>query len=120
MISQGTSFTFGATSWSLTRVAVNLQRAERPKISTTTLAASINDPEPFVLGFPPRPDEGGSTVEIDFVGGGTPTVGAIGALAVSGGASYSVTAATCVSASVTASVGDLVRGTASFRVPSPS
>jgi hypothetical protein len=88
----------------------------RNKISTAHLGSDIDEEEPYVLGFAPRSSDLGSTVEVDFLGNGPPSPGSSGSLTVSGGASFSTTAATCLSSSVTAAVGDIVRGTASFRV----
>lgn len=118
MLSQGTSFTFAGSPYTVTRVAVNKQwdANNRQKISTSHLGSSIDAEEPFVLGFVPRADESGSTVDIDFLGGSQPSPGASGTLTVSGAASFSTTAATCLSSTVTAAVGDLVRGSASFRI----
>jgi hypothetical protein len=118
MLSQGTSFTFSSTAYTVTRVTVNRQweGSNRAKISTAHLGSSIDQEEPYVFGFTPRSDEGGSTVEVEFLGGGVPAVGAVAALTVAGAAAFSTTAATCVSSSVTATVGDLVRGSASFRI----
>ena len=117
-LSQGTSFSFGGTTYTCTRVSVNMQWQgnTRNKISAATLASDINAEEPFVYGFLPYSDDTPSTVDVDFLGGTGPTAGATGALVVTGGASFSTTAATCASSSVTAQVGDLVRGSASFKV----
>lgn len=118
MLSQGTSFTFASTGYTVTRVSVNLQweGQNRPKISAAHLGSSIDAEEPYVFGFVPRADERASSVEIDFLGAAPPATGANGALQISGGASFSTTAATCLSSVVTAAVGDLVRGSATFRV----
>lgn len=118
MLSQGTSFVFSGAAYTVTRVSVNKQweGQNRNKISTAHLGSDIDEEEPYVFGFAPRSDNLGSTVEVDFLGNGPPSPGSSGSLTVSGGASFSTTAATCLSSSVTAAVGDIVRGTASFRI----
>ena len=117
-LSQGTSFVFSGTTYTCTRVSVNLQWTgnTRNKISAATLSSSIDAEEPFVYGFLPYSDDTPSTVDIDFLGSTAPSIGATGSLTVSGGAGFSTTSATCASSSVTAQVGDLVRGSASFKV----
>lgn len=120
MLSQGTGVSFGGTAYTVTRVSVNLQSqiSQRPKISTAHLGTSIDSEEPFVLGFKVRAIDSPSQVEIEFLGASAPSVGASGSLSVSGGASYSGNA-TCVSSVVTATTGELIKGTAVFRIASP-
>lgn len=55
-------------------------------------------------------------VEIDFIGATRPLVGAVGAISISGAVNLTFTAATCMSSSLTAAVGEIVRGSASFSV----
>jgi hypothetical protein len=55
-------------------------------------------------------------IEVEFISGTPPVIGATGAISIAGAISYTFSTATCVSVQVTASVGDLVRGSASFRV----
>lgn len=118
MLSQGTSFTFSGTAYTITRVSVNLQWTgnNRPKISTAHLGSNINAEEPFVYGFVPYSDDSASTVEVDFLGGSGIQIGTTGNIVISGGAAGTYNNATCVSSSVTAAVGDLVRGSATFRI----
>lgn len=116
-LAQGTSFSFSAVTYTVTRVTVNRGSGsgnQRQRISTAHLASDPNAEEPYLEIWQPRSDEGGgNTVEIDFLGSSAPSAGASGTLTVSGGISFS-TAATCASSSVTASVGDILKGSASF------
>jgi hypothetical protein len=118
VLSQGTSFNFAGVVYTCTRVSVNLQWQgnTRNKISAATLASNINAEEPFVYGFLPYSDDTSSTVDIDFLGTTLPSIGATGTISISGGAAFSTSYATCASSSITAQVGDLVRGSASFKV----
>jgi hypothetical protein len=117
-LSQGTVFSFAGTTYTCTRVSVNLQWTgnTRNKISAATLSSNINAEEPFEYGFLPYSDDTPSTVDVDFLGGGGPGIGTNGTLTVSGGASFTTTSATCASSTITAQVGDLLRGSASFKV----
>lgn len=118
-LSQGTSVTFGSTTLVATRVSVNRSNgagaSNRQRISTAHLGSDANQEEPYVEIWQPRADEGGGqTVDVDFLGGSPPTSGATGTLSISGGLSFSTTV-TVVSSVVTAAVGDIIRGSASFR-----
>ena len=118
-LSQGTSVTFNSATLVATRVSVNRSggpgASNRQRISTAHLGSSANLEEPYLEIWQPRADEaGGQTVEVDFLGASPPETGATGTLAISGGVSFSAPA-TVVSSVVTAAVGDIVRGSASFR-----
>lgn len=110
--SQGTSFTFGGGSYTITSVTVNYGQ-ERGRVSGAHLGMGQDDVEPFYKTH--RTVDELPTVDVEFIGGSTPSVNASGNLAVSGKVAFSGTA-TCISSQVTASVGDIVRGSASFRV----
>jgi len=116
-LSQGTTFSFGGTTYTVTRVSVNLQSqiSQRTKISTAHLGTSIDSEEPFVLGFKVRAIDSPSQVEVECIGSGSPSVGNSGNIATLG---YSGSA-TCISSVVTAAVGELIKSTAVFRIPSP-
>lgn len=120
-LSQGTTFSFAGTAYTVTRVTVNLQWSgpQRNKISTAHLGTSIDDEEPFVYGFKPRSIDSASQVEVEILGASLPTPGASGTVSVSGGASYSG-GGTCVSSVQTATVGELLKGTATFRIANPA
>lgn len=104
--SQGLTFTFGGTTLSVTNVSVN---ESQDLIDATDLGVAPNDRRVYVGGF-----ASDAEVQIEYFGD-ILTSGTSGALAISGPVSYSGTA-TVSSSSVSASVGDLVRGNATFRV----
>lgn len=120
-LSQGTSFSFSSTNYTVTRVTVQRGSAagsqNRQRISTAHLGSNPDQEEPYLEIWQPRADEGGggNSVDIDFLGTAAPTVGNTGTLTISGGISLSTTA-TCASSTVTAAVGDILRGSASFRI----
>lgn len=118
-LSQGTSFSFDAVGYTVTRVTVqrgSSANQNRQRISTAHLGSDPDKEEPYLEIWQPRADEGGgNSVEIDFLGSSTPTVGASGTLTISGKFSLTTTA-TCASSTVTAAVGDILRGSASFRI----
>jgi len=119
-ISQGTTFSFGGGSVSeVTRVTVNQQWAgqSRNRISTAHLGTPIDDPEPYVFGFKPNVIDGSAQVDIEYLGGSSVPVGSSGAISLSGAASFSATAATCLSCVINAAVGDVVKYQATFRIP---
>jgi len=110
--SQGTSFTFGLSTYTVTGVTVN-GGAERQRVSAPHMGLGPNDTEPFY--YLHKSVESLPTVDVQFIGQSIPSVGASAALSVSGRIAISGTA-TCISSQVTAALGDAVRGTASFRV----
>lgn len=111
--SQGTTFTFGGGSYSITSVTVNYGQ-ERGRVSGAHMGMGVNDVEPV---YPMhRTADSLPTVDVEYItASAIPQVNATGSLSVSGKIAFSGSA-TCVSSQVTASVGDLVRGSASFRV----
>lgn len=112
---QGTSFSFGGSTYLVTRVSVSQSKPipRRNKISVATLATDINTTEPWIYGFLPIPEDAEKTVEVEYLGGTVIEVGASGSISTSLGGGGS---ATCVSSSINATVGDLIRGTATFRI----
>lgn len=118
-LSQGTTLSYASASYSVTRISVNANSGagqNRQRISTATLASDPDLAEPYVEIWQPRADEaGGNTVDIDFLGASPPGVGSTGSLVIGGAISLNKTAVTVVSSVVTAAVGDLVRGSASFK-----
>lgn len=110
--SQGTSFAFAATVYTITSVTVDYGR-ERERVSGAHMGLGPNDIEPSY--YQHRSADSLPTVQIDFIGASAPTVNHSAVLSVAGKmAFYGV--ATCVSSQVSASLGELVRGSASFRV----
>jgi|694.fasta_scaffold01162_72 hypothetical protein len=110
--SQGTYFAFAGSNYTVTSVTVN-GGAERQRVSAPHMGLGPNDTEPFY--YLHRSVDSLQTVDVDYIGQTIPSVGASATLTVSGRIAITGTA-TCVSSQVTASVGDIVRGTASFRV----
>lgn len=112
--SQGTSFTFGASAYTITSVSVDLGQ-ERERVSGAHMGLGPNDIEPVY--YLHRSVDSLPTVQIDFIGASAPAVNATGTLTVSGKLAFGpYTAATCIASQVSASLGELVRGSASFRV----
>lgn len=134
--SQGTTFTFLGTVYTVTSVSVNYGGAagggseQRQRVSAAFLGSDPEKAEPFFELWQPDPtgagrlsSSGGTgadatthAVEIEFLGATPPTYGATGSLSISGPITLSFGEATCRSATVRASVGDIVRGSASFTV----
>lgn len=90
--------------------------------STVTLVNGVSTParreEPYVEIWQPRGGAGG-TLDIEFIGGSTLLVsGKSGTLNVAGGGlSYTASNVTVASSQMTLSVGDIIRGQASFALP---
>jgi hypothetical protein len=111
--SQGTYFAFAGSNYTVTSVTVN-GGAERQRVSAPHMGLGPNDTEPVY--YLHKSVDSLQTVDVDYIGQTIPSVGAVGALSVSGRVAFSSTAATCVSSQVTTSLGDIVRGSASFRI----
>jgi len=77
------------------------------------MGLTVNDFEPLHLTH--RTEDERPTVTIEYIGGSVPRPGSTGTVSISGRVGY-YGAATCVSSEVNATTGDLLRGTASFRV----
>lgn len=110
--SQGTTFSFGGGSYTITSVTVNLGQ-ERNRVSGAHMGLGPEEAEPFY--YTHKTVDSLPTVDVEFISGSQPAVNASGNLAITGKVAFSG-AATCISSQVTASVGELVRGSASFRV----
>ena len=110
--SQGTTLSFGAVGYTVTSISVSLGQ-ERERIRLPHMGMAADDVEDVV--YLHKTQENYPTVEIDYIGGSPPSVQAYGTISISGKFAFSGPA-TCVSSSVRLSVGDMVRGSASFRV----
>lgn len=110
--SQGLTFSFASTSYVATSVNVD-GGSERRFLSGAHLGLSGGAYEPLYRTFRTRDEF--PTVSIEYIGASKPAVGTTGDLSISGPISFSG-AATVTTSSITAAVGDLVRGSASFRV----
>lgn len=134
--SQGTLFTFRGSPYTVTRVTVGSGTgggsSERNRVSAAHLGSDPDQAEPFFYLWQPDPAGKGalagvsgttatgtvveSQVEIDFIGASRPAVGSTGAVAITGAVNMAFAGATCMASSVTAAVGDIVRGSATFKV----
>jgi hypothetical protein len=139
--SQGTLFTFSGSPYTVTRVTVSSGSSggggtnERNRVSAAHLGSDPDTVEPFFYLWQPDPAGTGrlsgvagttatgttatvveSQVEIDFIGASRPVVGSVGSVVVSGAVNLSFAGATCMASSVTAAVGEIVRGSATFKV----
>jgi hypothetical protein len=104
---QGLTFTFGGSTVTVTSVQVN---DTQDLLDATHLGVAPNARRLFVGGFATERE-----VQIDYISTTILTAGASGALAISGPFSFSGNA-TVSNASIGGSVGDFVRGSATFRL----
>lgn len=104
---QGLTFTFGGSTVTVTSVQVN---DTQDLLDATHLGVAPNARRLFVGGFATDRE-----VQIDYISATILTAGASGALAISGPFSFSGDA-TVSNASLGGSVGDFVRGSATFRL----
>jgi hypothetical protein len=104
---QGLTFTFGGSNVTVTSVQVN---DTQDLLDATHLGVAPNARRLFVGGFATDRE-----VQIDYISATILTAGASGALAISGPFSFSGDA-TVSNASLGGSVGDFVRGSATFRL----
>jgi hypothetical protein len=133
--SQGTTFTFAGSVYTVTSVAVNYGGSaggaqQRQRVSAAYLDSDPTKAEPFLEIWQPDPagdgrlaTDGGTSatavqhsVQIDFIGTSPPAYRATGTLAIAGPVVLSFSAATCESSSVNLAAGDIVRGSATFTV----
>ena len=112
LTSQGLTFSFAAANYVATSVNVD-GGSERRLLSGAHLGLTGGAFEPLYKTFRTRDEL--PTVSVEYIGTTKPAVGASGALAISGPIAFSG-GATVTGSSVTAAVGDLVRGSVSFRV----
>lgn len=104
---QGLTFSFGGSVQTVTSVQVN---DTQDLLDATHLGVSPNGKRIFVGGFATDRE-----VQIDYISATILTAGVSGALSISGPMSFSGNA-TISSASLGGSVGDFVRGSATFRL----
>lgn len=111
--SQGTTFSFIASAFTVTSIAVNYGQ-ERERVRLPHMGMGPNDVEDVV--YLHKTQDNFATVEIEYLGTSAPSLQAYGTLAIGSSAFSFSGSATCVSSDVRLSVGDVIRGTASFRV----
>lgn len=108
------------------RQRVSVAHLNEPYTETKTINGvqqTVRREEPYVEIWQPRSTGGGGSsgsLDLDFLGAvGLVTGGVSGTLTVSGaGLAYSSTAVTCSSSQITLAVGDVIKGSASFSLPS--
>jgi hypothetical protein len=106
---QGLTFTFAGTTLSVTSVSVNDSQELQ---DATDLGVAPGGNRIYVSGFATDRE-----ITIDYFNSDVLAAGQSGALSIAGPISFSGTA-TVSNSSLTAAVGDLVRGSATFRVVS--
>jgi hypothetical protein len=110
--SQGTSFTFNDTTLTITSVQVSFG-SERQRVSAPHMGLG---PDEFETTFVThRTLDELPTIEIEYIGQVPVAINASGQLSVAGKLAFSGSA-TCVSSTIGAAVGQLVSGSAAFRV----
>jgi hypothetical protein len=110
--SQGTYLSFAGGTYSVTSVQVDYGK-ERRFVGAGHMGLGPDGFEPIYRLH--RTEDERATVEIEYIGGTIPVVNSTGTLTVSGRVAFSGPA-TCISSQARATLGDIVRGTASFRV----
>ena len=118
--SSGTTFTFDNTTYTVTSITYSItDNAATDQIDVSHLGQTTGQTV-LTMSRPLKGSAGdtGKEVSIEYLAAdGTPiSQGATGTLAITGGITLSVSA-TCKSSSVTLTVNDAVRGSASFQVP---
>ena len=118
--SSGTTFTFGSSAYTVTSITYSItDQAASDQIDVSHLGQTTGQTV-LTLARPLKGSAGdtGKEVTVEYLAAsGTPIAqGATGTLVITGGIALSVTA-TCKSSSVTLTVNDAVRGSASFQVP---
>jgi hypothetical protein len=118
--SSGTTFTFAGTTYTVTSITYSItDNAATDQIDVSHLGQTTGATV-LTMSRPLKGSAGdtGKEVSVEYLAAsGTPVAqGATGTLAITGGIALSVTA-TCKSSSVTLTVNDAVRGSASFQVP---
>lgn len=118
--STGTTFSFAGSNYTVTSITYSItDNASTDQIDVSHLGQTAGQAVLTML----RPLKGtagdtGKEVSVEYLAtsGGPISQGATGTLTIAGGVTLSVTA-TCKSSSVTLTVNDAVRGSASFQVP---
>ena len=118
--SSGTTFVFSGATYTVTSITYSItDNAATDQIDVSHLGQTTGATV-LTMSRPLKGSAGdtGKEVSVEYLAAsGTPVAqGATGTLAITGGITLSVTA-TCKSSSVTLTVNDAVRGSASFQVP---
>jgi hypothetical protein len=118
--STGTTLSFAGTNYTVTSITYSItDAAASDQIDVSHLGQTTGNTV-LTMSRPLKGSAGdtGKEVSIEYLAtsGGPIAQGATGTLTIAGGVALSVTA-TCKSSSVTLTVNDAVRGSASFQVP---
>ena len=115
----GTTFTFSGTGYTVTNITYSVsdvsgttEELDISHLGLTTGATVLTMKKPLVGS--PNGDTG-KEVTMDYHGSAPVTGGSSGTLTITGGIAYSGVA-TCSSSSVTATVNEVLKGTATFKV----
>lgn len=118
--STGTTLTFAGTAYTVTSITYTITDAAASDQIDVSHLGQTTGATVLTLSRPLKGSAGdtGKEVSIEYLAtsGGPIAQGATGTLVIAGGVALSVTA-TCKSSSVTLTVNDAVRGSASFQVP---
>lgn len=118
--STGTTFSFAGSNYTVTSITYSItDNAATDQIDVSHLGQTAGQTV-LTMSRPLKGTAGdtGKEVSVEYLAtsGGPISQGATGTLTIAGGVTLSVTA-TCKSSSVTLTVNDAVRGSASFQVP---
>lgn len=118
--SSGTTFSFAGSNYTVTSITYSItDNAATDQIDVSHLGQTTGSTV-LTMSRPLKGSAGdtGKEVSVEYLAtsGGPIAQGATGTLTIAGGVALSVTA-TCKSSSVTLTVNDAVRGSASFQVP---
>jgi len=115
----GTSFTFAGTAYTVTNITYSVSdvsgttdELDISHLGLTTGETVLTMKKPLVGS---AAGDTGKEVTMDYHGSAPVTGGSSGTLTITGGIQYSG-AATCSSSSVTATVNEVMKGTATFKV----
>jgi hypothetical protein len=118
--STGTTLTFAGTAYTVTSITYTITDAAASDQIDVSHLGQTTGATVLTMSRPLKGSAGdtGKEVSIEYLAtsGGPIAQGATGTLVITGGVALSVTA-TCKSSSVTLTVNDAVRGSASFQVP---
>ena len=116
----GVTFGFGGSTFTITNITVSnsdvsgtTEEIDISHLGLTTGASVLTQKKPL------KGSAGGDTgkeVSIDYIGTSIISGGATGTLSIGGVLSSGGGVATCMSSSVTATVNDVIKGTATFKV----
>lgn len=112
----GTTFTFSGTGYTVTNITYSVsdvsgEELDVSHLGQTTGATVLTMKKPLVGSAATT----GNEVTMDYHGSVPVTGGSSGTLTITGGIAYSGVA-TCLSSSVTATVNEILKGTATFKV----